>query len=111
MLATHKNHRSTTETGHKNPKDVDNKLQEHIYIGNKYKSTFGGVGFILHKDLIDEAEIDIQQGAYENSLFLTIKTQKNLRKTTFCAIYGKANASKQIAEEQWGNISLDIDKI
>jgi len=65
---------AATETRHTDCKQVDSQFKRHVFLGNKYKSPVGGVGFIVRRELLDATEIDVQQGEYENSLFLTIQT-------------------------------------
>jgi exonuclease III len=65
---------ATTETRHTDSKQIDAQFKEHVFLGNTYKSPVGGVGFVVRRELLDATEIDIQQGEYENSMFLTIGT-------------------------------------
>jgi len=64
---------ATTETRHKSCTQIDNKFKRHVFFGNTYKSPVGGVGFIIRRELLDATETEVQQGEYENSMFLTIR--------------------------------------
>jgi len=60
---------------------------------------------------VDNANIDVQQGDFENSLFLTIRPEDCSRRTTFCVVYGKSGATKDVATTQWQQITHDMDRI